>query len=510
MLREWLQPVYDADGMRSMDAWAIEDRTIPSLQLMEAAGGALAEAVISISPSGPVRVVCGKGNNGGDGLVCARRLRDRGFAVDVLLLSPDEELSLDAQANLARLDGDGWRTVSADQIGAALVDSGVVVDAILGTGFRGEPMTPVLEAIDAINECPAPVVAADIASGIAASTGVAEGPAIDAVITVAFHAAKLGHLIAPGKQHTGRLVVAPIGIPAGAPVAAAGGWIEAGVLELPPRRDAASSKFSSGQVLLIGGSAGLTGALTLAASAAIRAGAGYATAAVPAELEPIFEAKLTEVMTVGVAGADGHFAREAHLDALGAAPGAAAIVLGPGLGSAPDAQHMAVSVIAAASAPLVVDADGLNALAGRLDLVAARMAPTVLTPHAGELARLLGLSRDEVESRRLECARDAARQAGCVVVLKGDDTVIADGNPEASPVAINVEPAPALATAGTGDVLAGVVGAMLARGLDSFDAACAGVFAHARAGQVAAARIGTPESVIASDVVGALGAGLTR
>ncbi|MDQ3573189.1 MAG: NAD(P)H-hydrate dehydratase [Actinomycetota bacterium] len=506
-MREWLAPLPDAGGMRAMDAWAIDEQGVPSLQLMEAAGAALAEAVAALAPSGPIRVVCGKGNNGGDGLVCARLLRERGFAVEALLCWPQAELSRDAAANLERFDGAVMR-VEGDGATAAIAGSGTVVDAIFGTGFAGAPRSPAAEAIAGINASGAPVVAADIASGVDASTGETAGLAVNADVTVAFHAAKPGHLISPGKRRTGELTVAPIGIPGGAPVAAAAASIGSGVLALPPRRDAGSSKFSSGHVLLIGGSTGLTGAVALAASAAIRAGAGYATAAVPDDLEPILEVKLTEVMTAGIASGNGSFAVGSHSAALAVAERAAAIVLGPGLGRSDGARAMAAGVVAEASAPLVIDADALNALDGRLDEVGARAKATVLTPHSGELGRLLGRPREDVEARRLASARDAAGAARCVVVLKGDDTLVVDGRSADMPVAVNALASPALATAGTGDVLAGTIGALIARGLDEFDAACAGVYAHARAGRIAAERVGTAESVIAGDVVDALAAGL--
>ena len=503
----WLEPLLDARGMRAVDAWAIEKAGVPSLRLMEAAGEALAEAVRDLARAAPIRVVCGKGNNGGDGLVAARLLRATGYQVDVLLLWPGDELSADARANLERLEQEP-RVVDVGDLKGALAGSGAVVDALLGTGSSGEPRSPVAEAIAAINGCRAPVVAADVASGVDASTGEVAGEAVEADCTVAFHAAKLGHLIAPGKRATGELRVVAIGIPADAPAEPAAGAIRDGVLRLAPPRGAASTKFSSGQVLVAGGSRGLTGAVCLCASAAVRAGAGYATVAVPDELEPIFEAKLTEVMSIGCESTDGALAEEAASQVLEAGERAAALVLGPGLGRTDAAAALARQVAASARAPLVLDADGLNAHAGSLDALAAREGPTILTPHAGELARLLERSAEEVSARRLESARDAAASSRAVVVLKGDDTVVADGRSEGSPVAVNALPSPALATAGTGDVLAGMIAALVARGLDPFAAACAAVLAHARAGRAAAERIGAAESVIAGDVIDAIPAGL--
>jgi len=504
-MESWLEPLHDAQTMRAVDSWAIEDAGVPSLELMEAAGRALAAATErSVRGDGPVRVVCGKGNNGGDGLVAARHLAAAGHEVEVLLLWPAGELSPDATVNLDRLAG-AVRELGDGEAGTALAGSGAVIDAIFGTGFSGAPRDPAATAIEAMNECGAPVVAADIASGVDASTGEVEGAAVRADATVSFHAAKLGQWIAPGKRCTGALEVAAIGIPPGARADAPGGLILPSVLELLTARGPDSTKFTSGQVLVVGGSRGLTGAPCMSASAAARSGAGYATVAVPGELEPIFEAKLTEVMSVGCPSAAGAFAAAALEPIVAAAERAAAVVLGPGIGRAGPIADLVAGLLAGIDAPVVLDADGLNAVAGRLDLIAARTAPTVLTPHAGELARLLELESDAVNAHRLEHATEAAARTGAVVVLKGDDTIIAA--PEAGPI-VNGLPSPALATAGTGDVLSGMVAALIARGLEPRTAAAAAVHAHTRAGRVAARAVGAPESVIATDVIAAIPAGL--
>jgi NAD(P)H-hydrate epimerase len=503
-MEPWLRGLYDAEGMRAADSWAIEDQGIPSLELMEAAGRAVAEAVARLSPRGTVRVVCGKGNNGGDGLVAARLLRGMGIEAEALLLWPAAELSGDAAANLDRLGGG---TEVGDDIGACLQGSGAVVDAIFGTGFSGAPRGPVLAAIEAIavaREEGAPVVACDIASGVDASTGETAGAAVEADVTVTFHDAKIGHFVAPGKWATGELWLAPIGIPAGAPEPQAAGVIEPAVLDLAPRRGAQSTKFSSGQVTIAGGSRGLTGAVRMSSTAAIRTGAGYATVAVPADLEPIFEAAEVEVMSRGIGDTPGRLGSDAAKELLAAFKKAAAGVLGPGLGRDEDSLELAREVAPRIEVPLVVDADGLNAFAGQLDRLAARKAPTVLTPHAGELGRLLEYESAEVNARRLATAREAAAWSGAIVVLKGDDTIVTDGQR----VAVNAVSAPGLATAGSGDVLSGMTAALLARGLDPFAAACAAVIAHARAGQEAARRLGAAESVIATDVIAAIPAGL--
>ncbi|HEX4306418.1 MAG TPA: NAD(P)H-hydrate dehydratase [Solirubrobacterales bacterium] len=519
-METWLRGLYDAEEMRSVDRWAIEDRGVDSLELMENAGRAVAEAVAKLRPEGPVRVVCGKGNNGGDGLVAARLLREMGFATEVLLLWPAAELSDDASANLKRLEeaADGVRTsarypgisANAVEVGAdgdvvgLLAGSGVVVDAIFGTGFAGAPREPAASAIAAINDCGAPVVACDIVSGVDAATGEVAGAVVECDVTVTFHGAKVGHYVAPGKWATGELEVAPIGIPAGAPEPAAAGVIEPAVLDLAPRRGARSTKFSSGQVTIAGGSRGLTGAVRMSSTAAIRAGAGYATVAVPADLEPVFEAAEVEVMSRGIPGPEGRLGTvgvEALLDAY---ESAAAGVFGPGLGRHEDSLALARALVPRIDAPLVVDADGLNAFSGSLSYLAAREAPTVLTPHAGELGRLLKRESSEIGDHRLAAATEAASRSGAIVVLKGDDTIVTDGER----VAVNAVAAPGLATAGSGDVLSGLTAALLARGLEPFVAACAAVIAHARAGQEAARRVGLVESVIATDVIAAIPAGL--
>jgi ADP-dependent NAD(P)H-hydrate dehydratase / NAD(P)H-hydrate epimerase len=500
-MENWLRGLYDAEGMRSVDRWAIEDEGVDSLELMENAGRAVAEAVAKLRPEGPVRVVCGKGNNGGDGLVAARLLRELGFEAEVLLLWPADELSEDATANLKRLDG-GITEIenAADQ----LAGSGAVVDAIFGTGFSGAPREPAAAAIEAINDCGAPVVACDIASGVDAASGEVAGAVVECEVTVTFHGAKVGHYVAPGKWATGELVVAPIGIPPGAPEPEAAGVIDPAVLDLAPRRGAQSTKFSSGQVTIAGGSRGLTGAVRMSSTAAIRAGAGYATVAVPADLEPVFEAAEVEVMSRGIPGPEGRLGTPGIEALLAAYEKAAAGVFGPGLGRDEDSLALARAVVPRIEAPLVVDADGLNAFAGSLAYLASREAPTVLTPHAGELGRLLKRESSEIGDHRLAAATEAATRSGAVVVLKGDDTIVTDGER----VAVNAVAAPALATAGSGDVLSGMIAALLARGMEPFDAACAGVIAHARAGQEAARRIGLVESVIASDVIAAIPAGL--
>ena len=501
-MEEWLDPCLDADEMRAIDRWAIKDKGVPSLELMETAGRAVAEAAAEVAASSRAAIVCGKGNNGGDGLVAARALRETGFQVDALLLGPPDELSEDARANLDRVEG--AREVDPAELPAAIARAGVVIDAVFGTGFAGTPRNPAAAAIDAMNEAEAPVVAIDVASGVNASTGEVEGAAVAADVTVTFHASKLGHWIAPGKEHTGELRVAPIGIPEGAPTEPRSGLIDPRVLELAPTRAAGSTKFSSGQVVIVGGSRGLTGAVCLSALGAIRSGAGYATVAVPADLEHIFEIKLTEVMSLGCASREGRLRPAASEQILGATERAASVVLGSGMGREQGTQRLIQELTQRIEAPLVIDADGLNAHAGRIERLAERKAPFVLTPHAGEMGRLLDRDSDAIEAKRAESAREAAERSGGIVLLKGDDSIVTDGER----LAVNRVSSPQLATAGTGDVLSGMIAALIGRGMEPFAATCAAVVAHSRAGRAAGDRVGH-DSVIAGDVIDSIPAGLS-
>jgi ADP-dependent NAD(P)H-hydrate dehydratase / NAD(P)H-hydrate epimerase len=498
LLPDWTEPLPDPEQQRAIDTWAIDERAIPGLELMEHAGRGLADTVAARVPLGRVAVVCGKGNNGGDGLVVARLLRQRGREVDVLLLADPDQFSGDARTNLERLPGPV--ATRFDPVG--LDGRAVIVDAILGTGFSGEPREPAKGAIEAINEAGtrATVVACDIPSGVDGATGEVSGAAVCADVTVTFHAAKPGLWIAPGKACSGEVVVVDIGIPAGAPGRPRVGLIDSAVVDSVPRRGRESTKFASGAVLVCGGSLGLTGAPCLASEAAMRAGAGYVTAFVPASLNLVFEQRLLEVMTVPLPDDDGALRPGGGQAVLDRAPRAGALILGPGLGRADGTFELARTIARDIQIPLLIDADALNAHAGRLEDLAGRPAATVMTPHAGELGRLLGRDSAEIERHRLASVREAAERAGAVVLLKGDDTIVADADGRA---AVSRGGAATLATAGTGDVLSGVIGAYLSKGMDPFTAASAGVFVHVRAGRITERRVGI-EGVIARDVIEAL------
>ncbi|HEY2766886.1 MAG TPA: NAD(P)H-hydrate dehydratase [Solirubrobacteraceae bacterium] len=501
-LPEWCTPLPDAAAMRAIDSWAIEQRHVPSLELMERAGAGVTRAVERLRPDGPVAVVCGKGNNAGDGLVAARLLRESGRRVTVVFVASPEELRGDARENLLRLPGEAPVRLG---MGQALHEYAAIVDALLGTGFAGEPRGGVAEAIDAINAADITVVSVDVPSGVDASTGVVVAEAVRAALTVTFHTAKPGLWIHPGKAHTGEVHVIDIGIPRGAPAEASVGLVGPDVLDGLPRRGATSTKFSSGHVVLAGGSRGLMGAPRMSALAAMRAGAGYVTACVPrSQQELLVAGGPPELMTRGLPDEDGALNVDGVEEVLQTAERGGALALGPGLGRAPGALEFARELARRASLPLVLDADGLNAHAGCLPELARRArerGATILTPHAGELARLLDCTSEEIEHERLRHVRAAAELACAVVVLKGDDTLIADPDGH---VAVSPGGSPALATAGTGDVLTGAIAALLAQGLHPFAAAAAGVWMHAEAGRGAARSLGAAEGVIATDVIAAL------
>src|SRR3954447_8398756 len=496
-LPDWLDPAYTAEEMRATDAYAIEERGVPSLDLMERAARGLANLVAGRRLSGRTRVVVGKANTGGDGLAAARLLREAGREVDVLATGDLSELRGDAKENLHRLPAAPPAPFDA----AKLADSGAIVDAMLGTGFEGSPREPIAGAIAAINDQDSLVIACDVPSGVNASTGEVEGDAVRADATTTFHGTKIGLHVAPGKWHSGDVVVVDIGIPDGAPEPSTAGLISARAVDLVPHRPPDGSKFKSGVVVIAGGSRGLTGAPTMVALSAQRTGAGYVQVAVPASAEQALELRLLEAMTKGCPDNDDGMHTEAGADqVLELAERAGCVVLGPGIGKGDDPQAFARAVAAGVEVPLLIDADGLNAFAGAIEALRDRPAPTVLTPHEAELGRLLDVDSSEVAARRFEHARAAAERSGAIVLLKGDDTIVAGPG---GPVAISPGATAALATAGTGDVLSGMIGALLSKGLDAFAAAAAGVLVHAHAGRVAAERIGADHTV-AGDVIEAL------
>ncbi|MEH3055311.1 MAG: NAD(P)H-hydrate dehydratase [Patulibacter minatonensis] len=483
----WLAPLLLPDELGASDRYAITDHGIPGIDLMERAGAALAHVAASALPAGPIAVLCGSGNNGGDGFVAARILRASGREVRVLLTREASAARGDAAIALERLGTDGLLGPAA--LSEALEGATGAIDALLGTGASGPPSGAAAAAIAALVASALPVVACDLPSGIDAATGEVPGAAVRALATVTFHRRSPGHVILPAKEHVGRLSVVDIGIPAGAPIAPATGAIRDAVLAELPTRGADSHKYAAGAVAVVAGSPQYPGAAVLAVRGAQRAGAGYVTAVVGEPAVGLVRQASPEaiVRPWPEPGAD-----TSLTDALGER--ADAVVLGPGMSGADAAPLVHAALMA--DRPTVLDADGLAPFAGELDRLQ-REAPLILTPHAGELGRLLDRSASEINAHRLDAVREAARRSRAIVVLKGDDTLVAhpDGR-----VAVNDLAAPALATAGTGDVLAGAIGALLAGGTPPFLAAAGGVRLHARAGRLAAAAAGAHDGVVAFDV----------
>src|SRR5918911_996955 len=347
-----MEGLLEADRMRAVDRWAMEEKKIPSADLMERAGEGLTRVVAARAPAGRIVVVCGKGNNGGDGIVAARLLRQAGRDVEVLAVWPPEWMGEEAAAQVRKLPGPAPVAFAPERLARAHP----IVDALLGTGSSGSPRDPADTVIEAMEAAKAPVVAADVPSGVDASTGAVAGPAVHCVATATFHRAKPGLWIAPGKRYAGDVEVIDIGIPRGAPEKAEIGLIGAGVLRDMPRRRSDSTKFSSGNVVIIGGSRGLTGAPCMTALAAMRTGAGYVTVGAPASLELSFTVRLLEAMMVALPeDGDGHLDASGVEPVLNAVGRADAVVLGPGLSKDPDAQALARAVAPRIDVPLVID-----------------------------------------------------------------------------------------------------------------------------------------------------------
>lgn len=490
----WAEPLYSAPELREAE----ETYDGPTLDLMERAGAAVAEAILRRFPDARrVSVWCGGGNNGGDGLVVARLLHEAGREVGAVLLAEESRLRGDPAENLRRAREAGVRFTDSDG------PADVVVDALFGTGFSGAPRREAAEAIETINGSGAPVVAVDVPSGVDASTGEVAGAAVEADVTVTFHGRKLGLAIAPGRFHAGEVEVAGIGLVHDRTLHRRAG---PEILGLVPRKGPRDNKYSAGSVVVVGGSTGYTGAACLAAEAALRAGAGIVFACVPASLNQVFEQRLLEVVTRPCADdGTGRLVAEAAPAVTELAARAGAVALGPGLGRSEGTRDLVRLLLERLELPVVVDADALFALAGHLEWVFARDAPTVLTPHAGELGRLLGRKSARVDAQRLDAVQAAADETGAVVLLKGADTLVAAPG---HGVIVSDLGNPGLATAGSGDVLTGALAAFLAKGMEPQLAAAAAASAQGVAATLAAERYGVA-GMIAGDVVESLSPALS-
>jgi NAD(P)H-hydrate epimerase len=508
-------PVLTADEMRGADRRTIDEVGLPGVVLMENAGAAVARVVVDRFPSARrIAVLCGRGNNGGDGFVVARWL---GARAEALLLGPEDGVAGDARTHLLACRRSGGRVTVVEDAEAwgrtlaRLDECDLIVDAVLGTGLRSAPSGLAADAIAAICRrygAGVPVVAVDMPSGLSSDVGTVDWPAARATVTVTFAALKRGHVLPPACHQAGELVVADIGIP-GESIASANPSLfllddtDAASAFPLRRRDAHKGDF--GHLLVVAGSVGKTGAAVLAASGALRAGAGLVTVATPEPCLTFVGAARPEAMTEPLPATPRGGLAEGGLERLCELAGQRdAVVLGPGIGQDPATRALVRAFVGQCPVPMVIDADGLNALAasgGEASGLGAlrREIPTVLTPHPGEMARLVGSRTSSVQKDRPGTAVSLARQTGAVVVLKGERTLVAEPGGRA---AVTATGNPGMATGGTGDVLAGVVGSLLGRH-GALLAATAAVVVHGRAGDLAARARGE-EGMTAGDVVEAL------
>ncbi|MEK7331402.1 MAG: NAD(P)H-hydrate dehydratase, partial [Candidatus Eisenbacteria bacterium] len=492
-----------AEEMRLLDRATIEGGHASGEALMERAGAGVVEAMERrYGPTLGLRVLvlCGTGNNGGDGLVAARHLRARGAEVHVGVLGDHTRVRGEALVHLDRLTATGITVASIadedelERLVASRDEWDLALDALLGTGARGEPeglLAAAVQVLRRLDDVGTHVIALDLPTGVHADTGEIARRAVRADLTVTFGCPKRGHFLYPGRAFVGALEVVDIGLATGAlaatptPVSLATATAMAALL---PARDPRAHKSSVGRVLVVGGSVGLTGAVALAARAALRAGAGYVQAAIPSSLNDVLEVKLTEEMTLPMPEtAERTLAIAALEPLLARAAQADVIALGPGLSRHREAAELARRVVAECDRPLVIDADGLNAFEGHTDALMRTPGARVLTPHLGEMRRLTGVDPGTLEARRIDAAREWAQRWRSVVVLKGAPTVTASPEGQAT---VNPTGNPGMATAGMGDVLTGAIAALIAQGLAPYDAARLGVYAHGMAGDLAAGEMG--------------------
>jgi NAD(P)H-hydrate epimerase len=485
-----MRPVVTAAEMRALDRATIDEVGIPGLTLMETAGRAVAAAAARMVHRGHVAVVCGPGNNGGDGYVAARVLREQGLDAVVYLAAPRSAVRGDAAAHLAILENVGGVVRMIDtpealgELGDAIAGAALAIDALFGVGLARAIDGHLADVVALINHAQRRL-AVDIPSGLDADTGRALGASVAAHATVTMAALKIAHASAPGFARCGPVEVADIGIPSGliaAQVIRAGLVEEADVARMLPRPAPLDHKGTRGHVVVIGGMPGYRGAGRLCALAALRGGAGLVTLASAGDVVAD-----DSVITRSLDGALGSLLE-----------GKAAVAIGPGLGQS-EAAATWLGEVLAAGVPAVLDADALNICAGITEALAKAAGPLVLTPHPGEAARLLGTTAAEVEADRLAAARSLAKKSHAVVVLKGARTIVCDGILGDDFCALHAVGGPELATGGTGDVLAGTIAALLAQGLAAADAARAGVFVHGRAGDKLAADLGM-RGVVSSDL----------
>jgi ADP-dependent NAD(P)H-hydrate dehydratase / NAD(P)H-hydrate epimerase len=472
------------EEVRDLDSRAIRELGLPGIALMECAGTEAARALRERYGDGVrVSVLCGPGNNGGDGFVIARQLHVAGVRAGVCTDAAPESSTPDARTMRSAAAAFGVSELAPE-------GADVIVDALFGSGFRGRLEGAAEALVARVDALAAPVVALDVPSGVDGASGRVDGAAIRASLTLAFHGRTLGTAIEPGRGHAGEVIELPIGLPGAAAGRERALRMEPADLALAPPRSPTGSKYDAGGVLVVGGAPGMSGAPALAALAAFRSGAGVVWVCVPASEHAAVAAHAPELMVHGGLAPD---------QVLALAARARAVVLGPGLGREPDASALVDALVRGVEAPLVLDADALYALAGRLETLAARPGPTALTPHAGELARLLGRDGGAIAAARLASVEEAAGRSRAAVLLKGPDTLVAATG---EPLRIVETAVPQLATAGAGDVLAGAAGALCARGLPPPLALAVAALAHGSAARLAVSGLG---AIVATDLLLPLG-----
>jgi NAD(P)H-hydrate epimerase len=496
--------------MRELDRLAIDTYGIPGVVLMENAGAQVARILWQEYPDLKARrvaVLCGRGNNGGDGFVIARYLHSWGVSVSVFIMGAPGDIHGDAGVHLNMLQCAGvvpeavQTSEAAQAVGARLREHDILIDALLGTGLKAEVSGVFQRIIAAMNAAGRPIVAVDIPSGLSADAGTLLGEHVQADLTVTMALPKRGLLLYPAAEHVGRLVVVDIGFP---PAVREHAAVHCHVLAAHAfvaqwqARPADTHKGTYGHVLIVAGSPGKTGAGALASLAALRTGAGLVSFALPHALNAAMEAKLTEVMTIPLPESEpGVLGGEATKRIMEWLEDKSALILGPGIGTHPETVRCVYEVLRQVRIPTVLDADGLNALATAPESTGDIQAPLVLTPHPGELARLRRTTTAVIQADRLAAAQETARACKAVVVLKGAHTVIAE--PEGT-LYINLTGNPGMATAGSGDVLSGMIGALLGQGYPPSMAARIAVYTHGLAGDLAATALGE-RSLIAGDLV---------
>ena len=517
--------VLTAESMRRLDRAAIESLGLPSLVLMENAAAGVADALGETWPQATsAAIFCGPGNNGGDGLALARLLAVRGYRVEPWLVLGEgrtaDDLAGDAavQRDLCRKLGLESRLLTEVGLERALARAAahdVVVDALFGTGLSRSLEGAFADLVSALSELGRPRLAVDLPSGLSGSTGRPLGPHFQADLTVTFAALKVAHVLPPACDAVGRVVVADLGFPVELAAPEPGDLelltaeeLRAEAPELLAPRPAESHKGSYGHALVVAGSEGKAGAALLAVRAALRAGSGLVTAGVPASLAGILDGASPESMTLSLPETAGALAEAAAPVALDALVDKDALALGPGLGrgrATRSAIRALLEDLGEAGPPWVLDADGLQAYAGRLEEIARVSVPGILTPHPGEMGALLGLSSREVQENRVGAVRRAAQASGAVVVLKGHRTLVASPS---GALSVNPVGNPGMATGGTGDVLTGILAALLAQGAETWTAARLGVYLHGLAGDRAARALdpgpGGQVGLVAGDLVAAL------